>query len=208
MSVAGEDEGVKGRPAEGKPMDIMKLKQAVDGIRERLAAGDKAAAIALYRDAFGADEKSATDAVEQIAAGKPVAVTHAVDVMGEVGANVRQILQVVPGGGLAGMVLKFAGVDLTKLTGAETVEGGGKTMRMSLPTMTLSGTDRSAAPASIEAAPEPAATGGGDRPRRVNVLERQYGRTVERPRGLGIVGVAVLLLTLAVAAAAAILLLR
>ena len=45
-------------------------------------------------------------------------------------------------------------------------------------------------------------------PRHVSVLDRPHDPTVERTRGLGIVGFAVLLLVLAAAAAVAVILLR
>jgi ribosomal protein L7/L12 len=53
------------------PMDTPSLQQLLDDIKAAIAAGNKIAAIKLYRDATGAGLAEAKDAVELIAAGKP-----------------------------------------------------------------------------------------------------------------------------------------
>ena len=192
-------------------MDIVKLQQAIEGIRRHLAAGDKDAAIALYRETMGVDQKAAEHAVEWVANHKSVGVTQSVDGNREdVGRQIEQILQAVPGGGIAGTLLKFAGLDLSKIAGAVTIEGEGtrKTIHMTLPTMRLPGNDQREATPPTDASEGAPAHAPDDRPRHVSVLDRPHGRTVERTRGLGIVGLAVLLLVLAAAAAVAVILLR
>jgi hypothetical protein len=192
-------------------MDIVKLQQAIDGIRHHLAAGDRDAAIALCRETMGVDQKAAEHAVEWVAAHKSAAVTQSGDVnIEDVGQQIRQILQAVPGGGMAGTVLKLAGLDLSKIAGTVTIEGEGsrKTVHMALPTMRLAGNDQRKATRPTEAPAGQPARAPDDRPQHVGVLERQHGRTVERPRGLGLVGFSILLLVLAAVAAAAIILLR
>jgi hypothetical protein len=192
-------------------MDITGMKRSVDEIRRHIDAGEKEEAIARCRETFGVDRPAAEQAVEKMMAGEPVAITPAVEITGEeVGRQIEQILQVVPGGGVAGKILRFAGLDLSKIAGTITVEGqgAGKTLRMTLPTMRLPG-------ASQGDASEPAAAPVGrpartqsEAPRHVSVLDRPRTQTVERTSGFGIVGVAVLLLVLAAAAAAALVLVR
>jgi hypothetical protein len=79
---------------------------------------------------------------------------------------------------------------------------------MTLPTMRLPGSDKREAAEPIAAPAGPPAPAPDERPRRVSVLDRPHNRTVERTRGLGIRGLAVVLLALAVAAAVAVILLR
>jgi hypothetical protein len=201
-------------------MDIMKMKRAVDGIRRHIDAGEKEEAIALYRDAFGVDRSAAEQGIEKMTAGEPVAITHSVQVdIDDVGRQIGQVLRTVPGGGVVGGLLKLAGVDLAKLAGGVTIDGDGAvTTRTSvrvtgggggflLPT----GIDEPEASEPIEAEPIDAAAeraAPSKHPRRVSVLERQHGRTVERPRGLGAGGLVLVTLALAaVAAVAAVLLL-
>src|SRR5882724_12129094 len=104
-------------------MDIGKLQQAIEGIRRHLAAGDKEAAIAHFSESMGIDRKAAEQAIEQIASNQPVAVSQTVELNAEdVGRQIREILQAVPGGGVAGTILRFAGLDLSKIAGAVTIE--------------------------------------------------------------------------------------
>jgi hypothetical protein len=192
-------------------MDIVKLQQAIDGIRHHLAAGDRDAAVALCRETMGVDQRVAEHAVEWVAAHKSAAVTQSSEVnIEDLGRQIRQILQAVPGGGMAGTVLRFAGLDLSKIAGTATIEGEGgrKTMHMTLPTMRLTGNDQGQATPPTEAPAGQPARAPDDPPQPVGVRERPHARTVERPRGLGRVGVAILLLVLAALAAAAIFLLR
>ena len=191
-------------------MDIVKLQQAIDGIRDRLAAGDTEAAIALCQETMGVDRKAAEHAVAWVAAHKSAGLTQSGDVsIEDVGQQIRQILQSVPGGRLAGTALRLAGLDLSKL--AVTIEGEGsrKTMHMALPTLSLTGKDQGKSIQPTEAPEGQAARAPDDRPQQhVSVLERRHDGTVERPRGLGSAGFAILLLVLAAVAAAAIILLR
>jgi hypothetical protein len=192
-------------------MDIGKLQQAIEGIRRHLAAGDREAAIALFSESMGIDRKAAEQAVEHMASNQPAAGSQTVELNAEeVGRQIRQILQAVPGGGMAGTILRFAGLDLSKIAGAVTIEGEGsrKTVHMTLPTMRLPGGDKREAVEPVDAPAGPPARAPDERPRHVNVLDRPHDRTVERTRGLGIVGAAVLLLVLAAAAAVAVILLR
>jgi hypothetical protein len=192
-------------------MDIGKLQQAIEGIRRHLAAGDREAAISLFSESMGVDRKAAEQAIEGMESDQPVAVSQTVELNAEdVGRQIRQILQAVPGGGLAGTILRFAGLDLSKVAGAVTIEGEGsrKTVHMTLPTMRLPGSDKREAAEPIAAPAGPPAPAPDQRPRHVSVLDRPHSRTVERTRGLGIRGLAVVLLALAVAAAVAVILLR
>jgi hypothetical protein len=192
-------------------MDIGKLQQAIEGIRHHLASGDKEAAIALFSESMGTDRKAAEQAVEQMASNQSVAVSQTVELNAEdVGRQIRQILQAVPGGGVAGTILRFAGLDLSKLAGAVTIEGEGsrKTIHMTLPTMRLPGGGQGEAAESVDAPAGPPAREPDESPRHVSVLDRPHARTVERTRGLGVVGAAVLLLVLAAFATAAVILLR
>ena len=192
-------------------MDIVKLQQAVDGIRHHLAAGDRDAAITLCRETMGVDQKAAEHAVAWVDAHKSAAATQSADVnIEDLGQQIRQILQAVPGGGMAGTVLRLAGLDLSKIAGTITVESEGsrKTMHMAIPTMRLTGNDQGqATPPTAAPAGQPAGA-ADDRPPPVGVLERPHAPTVERPRGLGLVGIAILLLVLAAVVAAAVFLLR
>src|SRR5262245_66554613 len=52
-------------------MDTPSLQKLLDDIKAEIAAGNKIAAIKLYRDATGAGLAEAKEAVELIAAGKP-----------------------------------------------------------------------------------------------------------------------------------------
>lgn len=192
-------------------MDLVKLQQAVDGIRHHLAAGDRDAAIAVCRETMGVDQKVAEHAVQWVAAHKSTAVTQSVEVnIEDLGRQIRQILQAVPGGGMAGTVLRLAGLDLSKIAGSATIEGEGgrKTMQMSLPTMGLTGNDQGKAPPPTEAPAGQPARAPDDRPQPAGIRERPHAPTVERPRGRGRVGIAILLLVLAAVAAAAVFLLR
>jgi hypothetical protein len=201
-------------------MDVMKMQRVVGAIRRHIGAGEREDAIALYADAFGVDRAAAEQAIEKMAAGEPVAVTQSVQVnIEDVGRQIEQVLRAVPGGGMLGGFLKLAGIDPTKLArgiaigaddnGVVTTRtsvqlGSGDGGRFLLPT----GIDEPPAEAvePSEAASEPAVPA---RPaRRVSVLERQHGRTVERPRGLGAGGLVLVALALAaVAAVGAVLLL-
>ena len=191
-------------------MDIGKLQQAIEGIRRHLAAGDKEAAIAHFSESMGIDRKAAERAIEQMVSNQPTADSQTAELSAEeVGRQIRQILQAVPGGAVAGTILRFAGLDLSKIAGAVTIESEGsrKTVHMTLPTMRLPGGDKREAAEPVDAPAGPPASAPDDR-RHVSVLDRPHGRTVERTRGLGIRGLAVLLLALAVAAAVAVILLR
>src|SRR5215468_6294159 len=147
-------------------MEIGKLQQALEDIRRHLAAGDREAAVARLRETMGLDHKTAAQAIEQIA-DQPAAVSQTVELNAEEAARqIREILQAVPGGGLAGTLLRFASLDLSKIAGTVTVESSGsrKTIHMALPTMGLTGPNQrealepAAAPAGPPAqAPEPAA---------------------------------------------------
>jgi len=192
-------------------MDIGKLQQAIEGIRRHLAAGDKEAAIAHFSESMGIDRKAAEQAIEQIASNQPVAVSQTVELNAEdVGRQIREILQAVPGGGVAGTILRFAGLDLSKIAGAVTIESEGsrKTVHMTLPTMRLPGGDKREAAEPVDAPAGAPAQAPDESPRHVSVLDRPHAHTVERTRGLGIVGVAVLLAVLAAAATIAVILLR
>jgi hypothetical protein len=192
-------------------MDIGKLQQAIEGIRRHLAAGDKEAAIAHFSESMGIDRKAAERAIEQMVSNQPTADSQTAELSAEeVGRQIRQILQAVPGGAVAGTILRFAGLDLSKIASAVTIESEGsrKTVHMTLPTMRLPGGDKREAAEPVDAPAGPPASAPDDRPRHVSVLDRPHGRTVERTRGLGIRGLAVLLLALAVAAAVAVILLR
>ena len=192
-------------------MDIGKLQQAIEGIRRHLAAGDKEAAIAHFSESMGVDRKAAEQAIEQMASNQSVAVSQTVELNAEdVGRQIREILQTVPGGGVAGTILRFAGLDLAKIAGAVAIESEGsrKTIHMTLPTMRLPGGGQGEAAEPVEAPAGPPAHAPEESPRHVSVLDSPHARTVERTRGLGIVGAAVLLLVLAAAAAVAVILLR
>jgi hypothetical protein len=192
-------------------MDIGKLQQAIEGIRRHLAAGDKEAAIALLSESMGVHRKAAEQAIEQMVSNQPAAVSQTVELNEEdVGRQIRQILQAVPGGAVAGTILRFAGLDLSKIAGAVTIEGEGssKTVHMTLPTMRLPGSSQREAAEPVDAPAGQPARAPDESPRHVSVLDRPHDRTVERTRGLGIVGLAVLLLALAAAAAVAVILLR
>jgi len=71
-------------------MDTPSLQQLLDDIKAAIGAGNKIAAIKLYRDATGAGLAEAKDAIELIAAGKPppsgAAATQPTDAMQEVSA--------------------------------------------------------------------------------------------------------------------------
>ena len=191
-------------------MDIGKLQQAIEGIRCHLAAGDKEAAIAHFSESMGIDRKAAERAIEQMVSNQPTADSQTAELSAEeVGRQIRQILQAVPGGAVAGTILRFAGLDLSKIAGAVTIESEGsrKTVHMTLPTMRLPGGDKREVAEPVDAPAGTPASAPDDR-RHVSVLDRPHGRTVERTRGLGIRGLAVLLLALAVAAAVAVILLR
>ena len=195
-------------------MDVMKMQRVVGAIRRHIDAGETEDAIALYADAFGVDRAAAEQGVAKMAAGEPVAITQSVQVnIEDVGRQIEQVLRAVPGGGMLGGFLKLAGVDLTKLARGVTIGadgngvvtartsvqvGAGDGGRLLLPT----GIDEPAteAPEPSEAAAERAVS--SRQTRRVSVLERQHGRTVERTRGLG--AGALLLLVLALAAVAAV----
>ncbi len=186
-------------------MDITKLQQALEEIRRHLAAGDRDAAIALYRATLGVDRQAAEQAIEQMVAGKPVAITPSVEIKADdVGRHAGQILAAVSGGGLAGTVLRFASIDFAKSAG----EGNARTMHMALPTMRLPGNDQSDATPPTDAAARPPAPAPDDRLGHVGVSDRRHGPTVQRSRGLGIFGLSVVLLVLAAAAAVAVILLR
>src|SRR5262249_28456423 len=128
----------------------------------------------------------------------------------EAARQIREILQAVPGGGLAGTLLRFAGLDLSKIAGTVTVESSGsrKTIHMALPTMGLTGPNQREAlePAAAPAGPPPQAPEA--RPRHVSVLERPHARAVERTGRSGTVGFVFMLLVLAAATVAAVVLLR
>ena len=126
-------------------MDIGKLQRAIEGIRRHLAAGDREAAIAHFSETMGIDRKVAEQAIEQMASNQPAAVSQTVELNAEeVGRQIRQILQAVPGGAVAGTILRFAGLDLAKIASAVTIESEGsrKTVHMTLPTMRLPGGDK------------------------------------------------------------------
>ncbi len=201
-------------------MDVMKMKRVVSAIRRHIDAGEKEDAIALYADAFGVDRPAAEQAIEKMAAGEPVAISHSVAVnIEDVGRQVEQVLRAVPGGGMVGGFLKLAGVDLTKLARGVTIGADGNGVVTTRTSLQVSGGDGGhlLLPTGIdeppseglepaEAAPEPAVSSAPSR--RVSVLERQRGRTVERPGGLGAGGLLLVVLALAaVAAVAAVLLL-
>ena len=57
-------------------MDTPSLQKLLDDIKAEIAAGNKIAAIKLYRDATGAGLAEAKEAVELIAAGKPPKASH------------------------------------------------------------------------------------------------------------------------------------
>ena len=190
-------------------MDLVKLQQAVDGIRHHLAAGDRDAAIALCRETMGVDQRVAEHAVAWVATHNSAAVTQSVEVnIEDLGRQIRQILQAVPGGGMAGTVLRLAGLDLSKIAGSAAVEGGRKTMQMTLPTMGLTGNDPGRATAPAAAPAGQPARAPGDRPQPAGIREHPHAPTVERPRGRGRIGVVILLLVLAAVAAAVFLLRR
>jgi ribosomal protein L7/L12 len=73
-------------------MDTPSLQKLLDDIKAELAAGNKIAAIKLYREATGAGLAEAKQAVELIEAGKPppsgAALTLSADAMQEVSALV------------------------------------------------------------------------------------------------------------------------
>ena len=204
-------------------MEIGKLQEAIEDIRRHLAAGDREAAITRLRETMGLDHKTAAQAIEQMA-DQPAAVSQTVELSAEEAARqIREILQAVPGGGMAGTLLRFAGLDLSKIAGTMTVESSGsrKSIQMALPTMTLKGTAPREAqePLAAPAAPpaqEPAAAPAAllaqaleGRPRHVGVVERPHTRAVERTRRSGtVVGFVFMLLVLAAAALAAVVLLR
>lgn len=203
-------------------MDISKLQQAIEDIRRHLASGDREAAIVRLRETMGLDHKTAALAIDQMA-DEPAALSQTGELNAEeVARQIRAILQAVPGGGMAGTLLRFAGLDLSKLAGTVTVESSGsrRSIHMALPTMTLKGTARGEAPAGASAAapaeaPEPVAAPAAppaqapeERPRRASVLDRPHTRAVERTGRSGTVGFAFLLLVLAAAAVAAAVLLR
>jgi hypothetical protein len=197
-------------------MDFAKFRQAIEDVRRHLDAGDKEAAITLFGETMGIDRLAAAAAVEKIAAGEPVTVTESsVTGTNEVSRQIEMIMEAVPIGGLAGSLLKLAGVDLSKLDlsklkDAIEVDGEGKRVVTSRTTVRLSGgagrhlLDQathgdaaeaaqvidSAAEGRPAPAPGPTATG---RPRHVSVIDRPHGRTVERPgRGGSIVLVIIL----------------
>jgi ribosomal protein L7/L12 len=73
-------------------MDTSSLQTLLDDIKAEIAAGNKIAAIKLYRDATGAGLAEAKEAVELIEAGKPppsgAAATPSADAMQQVSALV------------------------------------------------------------------------------------------------------------------------
>jgi len=73
-------------------MDTSSLQTLLDDIKAEIAAGNKIAAIKLYRDATGAGLAEAKEAVELIEAGKPppsgAAATPSTDAMQQVSALV------------------------------------------------------------------------------------------------------------------------
>jgi hypothetical protein len=196
-------------------MDVMKMNRVVSAIRRHIDAGETEDAIALYADAFCVDRAAAEQGIQKMAAGEPVAITQSVQVnMEDVGQHIEQVLRAVPGGGMVGGFLKLAGVDLTKLARGVTIDaagngvvttrtsvqiGGGDGGHRPLPTGVDESPSEGLEPA--EAAPEPAIP--SRQARRVSVLERQHGRTVERPGGLGAGGLLLAVLVLAAAAAVA-----
>jgi len=192
-------------------MDIGKLQQAIEEIRRHLAAGDREAAVTHFSESMNVDRKAAAQAIEQMASHQSMTASSTVELDAEdVARQIRQILQAVPGGGVAGALLRFAGLDLSKIAGAVTIESEGsrKTIHMELPTMRLTGPSPREAPEPIAAPAGTPAPAPEERPRHVSVLDRPHTRTVERTRRSGTVGFILLLLVLAVAAAAAVILLR
>jgi hypothetical protein len=199
-------------------MDVMRMNRVVSAIRRHIDAGETEDAIALYADAFGVDRPAAEQAILKMAAGEPVAITQSVQVnVEDVGRQIEQVLRAVPGGGMVGGFLKLAGVDLTKLARGVTIDADGNGVVTTRTSLQVSSGDggRLLIPTGIdelsgeatepsEAAPERAVP--SRQARRVSVLERQHGRTVERPRGLS-AGLVLVALALAAVAAAALLLL-
>ena len=193
------------------------MQRLVSAIRRHIDAGEKDDAIALYADAFGVDRAAAEQGVKQMVAGEPVAISQSVQLnIEDVGRHIDQVLRAVPGGGMLGGFLKLAGVDLTKLARGVTIDADGNGVVTARTSVQLGDGGRLPLPTGIDEPPLEAVGPSEAAPerdvpsrhtRRVSVLERQHGRTVERSRGLGAGGLLLLVLALAAVAAAGVVLL-
>ena len=193
-------------------MDFAKFKQAIEDARRHIDAGDKEAAIALFGERMGVDRTAAAAAVEHIAAGEAVTITESsVTGSGDAGRTVEQIMAAIRDRGLGGNLFKLMGSDLSKFENAFDLGGDGERVVTTRTTVRTSGIgggrrievatlgDNSGPATLIDAAPAadaPAPALGpasGMSPRHVNVIERQRGRTVERPRRGGTVVVVIVM---------------